>query len=230
MQRTDEPQVTICCSFDDIDKIAHSAERMRAALNLAPQDAAPIFDILEFQIAEVEHFKDFSFVIDFDANFDHCVLAMTRLNPPEIVVRESVYRHAAVGTASARVVLAHELGHLWLGHGQNLLGGTKSPVEEQALLVEWQADEFAAELLMPRQIILAMEPDCVARQFAVPLRSAQARLQTLTSRRRRSKKDVPRFEQYKGLLSRFENEVLKWVPVRHFESTYKKSAGLISTN
>jgi hypothetical protein len=52
---------------------------------------------------------------------------------------------------SCNFTLAHELGHIFLGH---LLIPTSHKSEEDILYQEWEADEFAARLLMPKTLIL----------------------------------------------------------------------------
>jgi hypothetical protein len=211
---TGQPKVSVGYPISDVRKIASLVGRMRAKFGLSPVDMVPIFEILEFRITDT--FPDFRFVVDLDINFDHSVLALTKWSPPEIVVRESVYQHAAAEFGPARVVLAHELGHLWLRHGQNYTSRVNTQREDH-LLFEWQADEFAAELLMPSEVVLSMTPDVIAKRFLVPSRTAKARLQTLLARDRSSPETkIPRFEPYSGLLSRYEREVLKWVPTTRF--------------
>jgi uncharacterized protein DUF955 len=209
MPSVSELQVFICYSHADMKGIASSAKHLRETLNISLKEALPIFDVLEFRIADF--FKEFRFVVDLDHNFDPSVLAMTRQDPPEIIVRESVYQHAAVGSEPARVVLAHELGHFWLGHGGNVARGVAPSLEHSQL--EWQADEFAAELLMPGNIAKQMTADHIAKQFAVPLKTAKIRRQALEARQKSlSATNNFGFEAYTGLLSRFEKEVLNWVP------------------
>lgn len=47
--------------------------------------------------------------------------------------------------------LAHELGHIFLGH---LLIPYDQKTEDQRLYEDWEADEFAARLLMPENLLL----------------------------------------------------------------------------
>lgn len=64
-------------------------------------------------------------------------------------IREDVYENANNGQGRDRFTIAHELGHLILQHN-HILARTSSlmthkPYEDS----EWQADNFAAEFLMP---------------------------------------------------------------------------------
>jgi hypothetical protein len=233
--------IFISYSHADIDRIASLAARFRQALGLSSKEEFPIVDVLEFEISKV--CKDFRLTVDLPANFDADVLATARFQPPEIVVRESVYQHAVVGSEPARVILAHELGHLWLAHGAE-------PAAEH-IQIEWQADEFAAELLMPGDVISKMvadefalellmhsdmvskkAADRIAKQFAVPSQSAKIRMEILEVRRQNSSKNnVPRFEPYTPLLSRFERDLLYWVPANQPSKASAKNiaSGRINT-
>jgi len=199
--------VFISYSYGDEKRIASLAAHLRQTIGVRPEKAFPIVDVLEFQICDL--WKNFRFVVNLDSNFDPLVLATAKFDPPEIVVRESVYQHAVIDSRPARVVLAHELGHFWLRHGRKSL----KEAQLEAEYLEWQADEFAAELLMPSGIASRMAPDEIAGQFKVPPQTAKVRLETLEARRKISSADgVPRYEPFMGLLSRFERELLYWAP------------------
>jgi Zn-dependent peptidase ImmA (M78 family) len=118
-----------------------------------------------------------------------------------------------VGSEAARLILAHELGHIVLAHGSSY--HKQSDGQESFCIAEWEADEFAAELLMPSKVALQMGPETLARFFAVPLRSAQLRLETLKNRMNiSSAKSIPRYEHHIDLLSKFDKDLLYWVPMR----------------
>jgi|SRR5947209_8368838 len=121
MAWVNKPSVFISYSYSDETTIASLAAGLRKTVDVRPETAFPIVDVLEFQISDV--WKNFRLVIDLDSSFDPLVLATARFDPPEIAVRESVYQHAVIDSRPARVVLAHELGHLCLHHGR------KSPSE-----------------------------------------------------------------------------------------------------
>lgn len=72
---------------------------------------------------------------------------------PLIILRQDVYDKARDGDARAFFTIGHELGHVFLHsfHGPSFELAAKScPVFEQS---EWQANEFAAELLAPAHLI-----------------------------------------------------------------------------
>lgn len=208
MRRLARPFISY--SHLDAQRIAALAAKLRSELNLAPHKRFPIVPFLEFQLTDL--WKDFRLVIESDDDFEELVLATAKNEPPEITVRESVYQHAVNGSAVARVILAHELGHVILRHGSNP-HQIKSDEQEGFSVVEWQADEFAAELLMPSQLTMQMTSDEIAGEFAVPLRSAELRLQTLKTRQTiSSAAKIPRFEHHIDLLSKFDKQLLRWMP------------------
>jgi hypothetical protein len=105
------------------------------------------------------------------------------------------------GTVRARFTLAHELGHLEL-HSPELLRLAALPHNVRALArgprhyevfydTEWQADGFAAALLMPATGLAALEKRhgalttrLVADFFAVSMDAARIRIDSFTKRRR----------------------------------------------
>jgi len=67
-----------------------------------------------------------------------------------IELREDVYAAAWRGDGRARFTAAHELGHLFLHTNVPLARAEDSRAERPFRLSEPQANQFAAELLMPR--------------------------------------------------------------------------------
>src|SRR5207244_2949555 len=82
--------------------------------------------------------------------------ATTSFDPPTIAFRESEYRSLVAGKPHARFTAAHELGHFLLhGTDKNLNRATGNIVSKSGtryLSVEWQADLFAANFLMPEHL------------------------------------------------------------------------------
>lgn len=94
---------------------------------------------------------------------------------------ESVYEDACNGLPRARFTIAHELGHFALGHCATL-ARVKDQTIPAYMTSEWQANAFAAALLMPRQAIYKHQlfsPDSLAQYFNVSLEAAKVRLKKL---------------------------------------------------
>ena len=88
------------------------------------------------------------------------ILGRITFDPPSIVVFFD-----GAGEARERFTLAHELGHLLLGHGSYMKAETvdKSDIDKDDVdlgiddlcHLEWQANYFASCLLLPRDALLA---------------------------------------------------------------------------
>jgi Zn-dependent peptidase ImmA (M78 family) len=120
-----------------------------------------------------------------DSELENGVLGLARFWPPEIIMAESAYIEAVNGRGRGRWVAAHELGHIWLMHGSEAAfrGPAKSTVRiPTRFSAEFQADEFAAELLMPAGSCRTMTITEITRTFGVSPSTAERRLAFIRSR------------------------------------------------
>lgn len=97
-----------------------------------------------------------------------------------LVLRQSVYDGACSREPRALFTVAHELGHLALGHRRAFNRGTgQCRVFEDS---EWQANTFAGEFLMPLALIKkygAYDTAKLASIFGVSTQAAETRLSKL---------------------------------------------------
>ncbi|UZP01950.1 ImmA/IrrE family metallo-endopeptidase [Clostridium botulinum] len=119
-------------------------------------------------------------------DFTICILPKEEMNnihglacPEEncIKIREDVYEGAINNNGRDRFTLAHELGH-YLLHGKSHVHLARMEKDKQIEPFrdpEWQANTFAAELLMPINLIDTDNPFKIAREFKVSLKAAQIR-------------------------------------------------------
>lgn len=98
-----------------------------------------------------------------------------------ITIREDVYERAISGTGRDRFTLAHELGHYLLHTDSNvsLARIEKGKKIEPYKDPEWQANTFAAELLVPLNLITTDNIDEIASTFGVSHQVASIRLKKL---------------------------------------------------
>jgi HTH-type transcriptional regulator, competence development regulator len=130
-------------------------------------------------------------------------VGMSSMFPPHVVVSNSVYEDAARGGNRGAWIMAHELGHLFLLHGidevkpENMMRGPEYLADGDEPLTsipfftdapskipfgcsaEVQADEFAAELLMPAAGCAGLRPASLSQRFGVSHRVAAKRLEIL---------------------------------------------------
>lgn len=112
--------------------------------------------------------------------------ALTDPDQRVILIREDTYIGACEGVGRDRFTLAHELGHLVL-HGGNYLARTVAPRQQKPTHQkfedsEWQADNFAAELLMPISAVKqCRNADELASRCGVSVPAAEVRFRVLRS-------------------------------------------------
>lgn len=75
-----------------------------------------------------------------------------------LCLREDVFVRACINDPRARFTIMHEFGHLLLGHARTT-NRTESSVRPPRVFEdsEWQANQFAAEILMPLNMIKEKE-------------------------------------------------------------------------
>ncbi len=109
-----------------------------------------------------------------------CNYGTTDLNKKTIYIREDVYYRACDGNARDLFTIAHELGHLFLHSNQNVELARAEMNIKAYENPEWQANTFAAELLMPVKLISKSDiPDSLVKRFGVSYESAKIRLKNL---------------------------------------------------
>jgi hypothetical protein len=137
--------------------IRELTNNIRTSFGIAPEDPFPVGWFLE--TAMPQGLKGFDWEVDdtLPRHVEACAFPDgCRENPdgPYIKVRPEVYDAACAGDGRARLTLLHECGHVLL-HRQVAVHPRKEvdvatelrPYENS----EWQANTFAAELLMPPQ-------------------------------------------------------------------------------
>jgi uncharacterized protein DUF955 len=165
-----------CGNFREIEKVAR---KLRVEFGYRNEVKVDILDVVEFKLSTL--FPDFSFVVIEDKSEADDVLALTRAEPLEIVLKESIYQQAINEHPQARFILAHELGHLMLHRkyihpmADILLDDIRSPDSG----FEGEADWFAGAFLIPSEVINCMAPKDIATRFGVSESLAQERLRQL---------------------------------------------------
>ena len=137
----------------------------------------PIVDFIEKVMPQI--FEDFYVEVDTVEEMGNCHgLAC----PTEkcIKIREDVYDRAIKGFGRDRFTLAHELGHYLMHQPENVSfarAGEKGV--ETYRNPEWQANTFAAELLMPKELIDTDNIEEIADRFGVSNQAASIRVKKI---------------------------------------------------
>lgn len=163
------------------EMIRRLAESVRQRLNLDARQV-PIVDVLEKVWPKL--YPDFDFQIydqvDMDAEFGPGTYGVTLQTGDTIILREDVYARAEGGTARDRFTIAHELGHYLMHRGESLAmlqqSGLEIPYYRDS---EWQANTFAAELLVDTKNLLMLGLDNVEdirHAFGVSYKTASIQL------------------------------------------------------
>ena len=137
-----------------------------------------VLGLLELRLPEIV--EDFHFEIVEDSFLD--VLALTRPDQWHMQVRQSVYDSAMADDGRHRFTLAHEVGHLFLHQGAEAYARRASYTQTHKAYEdsEWQADYFAAELLMPYEEVKAyLDVYDIAEDFGVSLQAAEIRMRNV---------------------------------------------------
>lgn len=161
--------------------IRRLAENVRQTLSLEARQV-PIVDVLEKVWPKL--YADFDFQVyeqaDMEAEFGPGTYGVTLQIGDTIILREDVYARARGGVARDRFTVAHELGHYLMHRGEGLAMLQRSGVEVPYYRdSEWQANTFAAELLVDTKNLLTLGLDNlkdIRHAFGVSFRTANIQL------------------------------------------------------
>lgn len=172
------------------DEIRAIAAHLRQELGAAKQSAIDLVSLIEFELPKL--IPGFTLSVVKDDQFGSNILALTRDDPPEIVVRESVYNQAAKREPKARWIMAHELGHLILQHAKLGVRYRRQSLSEVEL-AEHQANVFAQYLLLPSDLVEQCScPSEVAANFLVSYSAAEARFGEVRRKSHKSERSLDR--------------------------------------
>ncbi|SIR06558.1 protein of unknown function [Rhizobium sp. RU35A] len=162
-------------SWDDIHAVAES---VRSAIGLENQPYVPVVDVLERVLDYRMNLVRFE-VGDF-AEMEGAE-GLTDPNGEFIQIREDVYQDAIAGDGRARFTIAHEMGHFFLHTGIPLARSTRGDGVAIYRKSEPQANQFAAELLMPRKLIFpGTSSEKIATDHGVSEEAARNRIKFLS--------------------------------------------------
>ena len=173
------------------DQIERLAAAVRQVFRLGSEERVAMLPLLE--IAMPELLPDYEFMIVPDEMI-RGKEAVTDLGSPIIRFSEHAYEELRKGDARARFTAAHELGHL-LMHSSSRVHYARSIAYDRSSDPEWQANAFAAALLMPEQMFRQMKnTEEAMATFGVGYKAANFRASVLRHRwgKKKERKNVSR--------------------------------------
>ena len=136
----------------------------------------PITSILD--LLGTGEFEEYSFmVVDGSDPSMQGKWAFTDPERKSICISQEIYDKACENDPQARFTIAHELGHIFLDHKRDAVFARNNVNAEIPAYrdSEWQADTFAAELLMPAELARGKRAKEMEALFGVSASAAQAR-------------------------------------------------------
>lgn len=131
-------------------------------------------------------FPDYRFLYVEDCELEG-VEAYTDHNLKEVKIRKSVYLKAIEGSCKDLFTIAHEIGHLFLHDGEAMVFARTKERFPSYKSAEWQANYFAAELLMGSHLILNLSVEQISYECNVSEKSARIQLEHTISEREKGR-------------------------------------------
>lgn len=140
-------------------KIKDFASYIRNCFGLFDIGFFPLLDFIEIVLPQID--PEFNFCVEEDWEMGNDQ-ANYNIQNKTMKVRQSVYEGACCGNGRDRFTLAHEIGHYFM-HNNIMLSRVESGIRIPAYRdPEWQANTFAAALLMPDHLIIGLTPQEIA--------------------------------------------------------------------
>ena len=150
-------------SVRDISNIAAS---IREQYGIAKDEAFPILEVLEKLF--INNNLSIQLLADDDPFLDRSIPAVYNAKDNFIYLKESVIQEVENGNYRSNFTLAHEFFH-YIQH--QVLGFVFEDIEDRKTYEdpEWQANEFAGELLLPKKYLEIADDEYLANHFQVSL-------------------------------------------------------------
>ncbi len=146
-------------------------------------DVVKMLDKLVFILDDYGYYFNYEIRQDDDKLFNAKEEALTDLKTGTIYIKQSVMDEAcSKKNARAVFTLAHELGHYFLHYFPDDVKLARVPDDVKIPAfrdAEWQADNFAAELLMPEETCINMSIEGIMSVYNVSCQAAETRYNKL---------------------------------------------------
>lgn len=176
-----------------IKKIEAQALEIRKALQVK-EAFFPLIEVVEIVLPRLlpEFIFDIKTSDEMTLLYGSGTLAMTTPAEMTLELREDVYEGLLAHNGRCRYTIAHELGHLFLH--QNTGGFARFDSQGKMRIYEsseWQADNFAAELLAPLDLTAGCDClEAVATLFGISKQAAEIRWKAIEKYRTQKKESL----------------------------------------
>ncbi|RZM74074.1 hypothetical protein C3B51_20180 [Pseudoalteromonas rubra] len=156
-------------------QIRKDVERLKSIFGLGLAEYVDVIELIDITLPEL--FPHFSCELVPDKEMAD-VAGLTVPAEFKIYLKQSVYDKACKDDGQSRFTIAHEVGHLFLHDQPLVLAKQEKPTEHKVWEdTEWQADQFAAEFLMPFESVRKMSThQDIIGTFKVSNKAARCRL------------------------------------------------------
>lgn len=162
------------------DKIEQIVDELRGAFRLKPRKRVQMLNLIEAVLEQL--LEDYIFYVLPDDEMPG-MDGLTAIGEPTICFSESTYVALCKGDPEARMVAAHEFGHLIL-HSHQTPMLAKRTRDDERVDPEWQADQFAIAWLLPWDGVEKCRSAAhVAAKFSVPDEIAEKRFREVKAGR-----------------------------------------------
>lgn len=156
-------------------EIRRVAKKLRNLLGIPPKAAIPIVMVMEFLMSGLEK-EDYTLEICEKQEMKG-IYALTIPGEKVLKIREDAYIEACSGNPRHLFTIAHELGHA-IFHRTNTIALARSDEKIKKYEdPEWQANTFAAELMVPADEIIGMTVEEVMDTYSCSYTVASIQLQ-----------------------------------------------------
>src|SRR5690554_179481 len=167
-----------------IEDIRYFTVLLRKLLGLESKDRIDFnihLDLIAILFAK--HNFDYIVLKDDDKIFNENDEAHTNLKTGSIYIKESVYKDLKDPSSRSHFTIAHEIGHFFLHYINGPLLSRKNKPIKAYESPEWQANQFAAELLMPYDAVKTMSIEEIYSTYKVSYKAAEVRFNKVNKKR-----------------------------------------------
>lgn len=152
-------------------QLSEFAFKFREMFNLENEYYFPIIQFIEWLLPFID--KNFDLEIVENSAMPEGTYALTYPDESRMLIREDVYNGACENQGRARFTLAHELFHYLMHDSSNISFARQEQNPPAYSDPEWQANTFAAELLIPKHLIGRMSIKSIMNNCGVSRQCAE---------------------------------------------------------